>query len=92
VTTETGDDPVVEIKGTIDELRVLLGNIDDSSVVVEKQTEVVMEKPKKKRRKLSDWQRYIKNRSNHIKFKSGKRKGQLDLAKMSKAFKRGRKK
>ena len=83
---------MVEIKGTIDELRVLLGNIDDSSVVVEKQTEVVMEKPKKKRRKLSDWQRYIKNRSNHIKFKSGKRKGQLDLAKMSKAFKRGRKK
>jgi len=84
--------PVVEIKGTIDELRVLLGTLDDSSVIVEKQTEVVMEKPKKKRRKLSDWQRYIKNRSNHIKFKSGKRKGQLDLAKMSKAFKRGRNK
>jgi hypothetical protein len=83
---------VVEIKGTIDELRVLLGTLDDSSVIVEKQTEVVMEKPKKKRRKLSDWQRYIKNRSNHIKFKSGKRKGQLDLAKMSKAFKRGRNK
>ena len=83
---------MVEIKGTIDELRVLLGTLDDSSVIVEKQTEVVMEKPKKKRRKLSDWQRYIKNRSNHIKFKSGKRKGQLDLAKMSKAFKRGRNK
>jgi hypothetical protein len=83
---------VVEIKGTIDELRLLLGNLDDSSVVVEEQVEVVMEKPKKKRRRLSDWQRYIRNKSNHIKFKSGKRKGQLDLAKMSKAYKRGRKK
>lgn len=85
---------MVEIKGTIDELRLLLGNLDDSSIVVEEQTEVVMEKPKKKRskRKLSDWQRYIRNKSNHIKFKSGKRKGQLDLAKMSKAYKRGRKK
>lgn len=85
---------MVEIKGTIDELRLLLGNLDDSSIVVEEQTEVVMEKPKKKRskRKLSDWQRYIRNKSNHIKFKSGKRKGQLDLAKMSKVYKRGRKK
>jgi hypothetical protein len=85
---------MVEIKGSIDELRLLLGNLDSSNTVVEEQTKVVMEKPKKKRsrRKLSDWQRYIKNKSNHIKFKSGKRKGQLDLAKMSKAFKRGRKK
>jgi polynucleotide 5'-kinase involved in rRNA processing len=56
----------------------------------------VVEAPKKikerRKRRLSDWQRYIKNPKNHIKFKSGKRKGQLDLAKMSRAYKRGRKK
>jgi len=83
---------VVEIKGTIDELRILLGNLSDTAVTVTETVEEVKEVVKKKRRKLSDWQRYIKNRSNHIKFKSGKRKGQLDLAKMSKAFKRGRNK
>lgn len=92
MTTETGDDPVVEIKGTIDELRVLLGNITDTAVTVKETVEEVKEVVKKKRRKLSDWQRYIRNKSNHIKFKSGKRKGQLDLAKMSRAYKRGRKK
>lgn len=83
---------MVEIKGSIDELRVLLGNISDTAVTVKETVEEVKQTVKKKRRKLSDWQRYIRNKSNHIKFKSGKRKGQLDLAKMSKAYKRGRKK
>jgi len=83
---------MVEIKGTIDELRLLLGNLSDTATVVTETVDEVKEVVKKKRRKLSDWQRYIRNKSNHIKFKSGKRKGQLDLAKMSKAYKRGRKK
>ena len=49
---------------------------------------VTAAKPKKK---LNAWQRYIKNKKNHIKFKSGANKGKLDLKRMSKAFKRGRK-
>ncbi len=49
---------------------------------------VTAAKPKKK---LNAWQRYIKNKKNHIKFKSGPNKGKLDLKRMSKAFKRGRK-
>ncbi len=49
---------------------------------------VTAARPKKK---LNAWQRYIKNKKNHIKFKSGANKGKLDLKRMSKAFKRGRK-
>ena len=82
---------MVKIEGTLDELRRLLGTIDNTVDIVETKTEEVVAVPKKKRRKLNDWQRYIRNKSNHIKFKSGKRKGQLDLAKMSKAFKRRKK-
>ena len=52
--------------------------------------EEVQEMPKKAR-KLNSWQRYLKQKKNHIKFKSGKKKGQLNLKAMSKAFKRGRK-
>ena len=48
-------------------------------------------KKPRKPRKLSAWNRHVKNKKNHIKFKSGKRKGQLDLKKMSRAFKRSRK-
>jgi hypothetical protein len=46
---------------------------------------------RRKPRKLSAWNKHVKNKKNHIKFKSGKRKGQLDLKKMSRAFKRSRK-
>ncbi len=51
--------------------------------------DVMAVKPK---RKLNSWQRYIKVKKNQIKFKSGKNKGKLDLKKMSKAYKKGRKK
>ena len=46
---------------------------------------------RKKKRKLSAWNRYVKNEENHIKFKSGNNKGKLNLAAMAKAFKRGQK-
>ena len=38
----------------------------------------------KKRVKLSKWNRYVKNKKNHIRFKSGPNKGKLDLKKMAK--------
>lgn len=79
---------MVKIEGTLDELRRLLSTIDNTVSVVEAKAEEVVEVAKKKRRKLNDWQRYLRDKSNHIKFKSGKRKGQLDLAKMSRAFKK----
>lgn len=43
------------------------------------------------KRKLSKWQRYIKVKKNKIFFKSGKRKGQLNLKAMGKAYRRGNK-
>ena len=85
---------MVKIEGTLDELRALLGRVEsrvDAALETVEAVETVAKKTKKVRRKLNDWQRYLRDKSNHIKFKSGKRKGQLDLAAMSKKFKRGRK-
>lgn len=79
---------MVKIEGTLDELRELLGSAERSVRAVRDTTKKTKTVVKKTKRKLSAWQRYIKNRSNHIKFKSGPRKGRLDLAKMSRAFKR----
>ena len=59
---------------------------------VKSTTKKVAKAAKKTTRKLSGWQRYIKNKSNHIKFKRGDKKGRLDLKKMSAAFKRSGKK
>lgn len=44
-----------------------------------------------KKKKTTAWQRYIKKKSNHIKFKSGKMKGRLNLKAMSKAYKKSKK-
>ena len=46
---------------------------------------IMEEKPK---RKLSAWNKYVKNKKNHIKFKDGK----LNLKKMAVQFRKGRKK
>jgi len=49
------------------------------------QEELVSTKPK---RKLTPWNRYVKNKKNHIKMKNGK----LNLKKMAVQFRKGRKK
>lgn len=84
--------PLVRIEGTLDELRELLGSAERTVRAVRDTVTKTKKVAKKAGRKLSAWQRYIKNRSNHIKFKSGPKKGRLDLARMSKAYKRANKK
>jgi hypothetical protein len=83
--------PLIKIEGTLDELRALLGRAERTVTDVTETVKEVKSTAKKTRRKLSQWQRYIKNRANHIKFKRGPKKGRLDLAAMSKAFKRSKK-
>lgn len=56
------------------------------------QVETGVETVRKVTRTLSKWQRYMKVKKNQIKFKSGKRKGQLDLKRMGAAYRKGRKK
>ena len=41
-----------------------------------------------KKRKLSAWNKYVKNPRNHIKWKTGSRKGMLNLGVMATAFRR----
>ena len=83
---------MVKIEGTLDELRALLGRAERRVAVASETVKETKKVAKKTKRKLSEWQRYVRNKSNHIKFKRGPKKGRLDLAAMSKAFKRGSKK
>ena len=73
---------------TLGELLDLLRDVSESKRSVDTAVEKVKQTAKKTKRKLSKWQRYIKNSSNHIKFKRGPKKGRLDLKAMSKAYKR----
>lgn len=83
---------MVKIEGTLDELRALLGRAERTVTSASEAVKEIKTVTKKTKRKLSEWQRYVRNKSNHIKFKRGPKKGRLDLAAMSKAFKRRSKK
>ena len=82
---------LVKIEGTLDEIRELLGDVSGAIRTSRKAAQEVRKTVKKTARKLSAWQRYIKNRNNHIKHARGPRKGQLNLKKMSQQFKKTKK-
>ena len=85
---------LVKVEGTLAELRELFMEGAKSQAKREAKkagAQVVKSTVAKTKRKLSAWNKYVKNPKNHIKFKSGAKKGKLDLAKMSRAFKRRRK-
>ena len=82
---------LVRVEGTLDELRELFGDAKRTVRSVRSASKEVAKTTQKVKRKLSAWQRYIANSKNHIKFKSGARKGRLDLKKMSRAFKKTKK-
>lgn len=66
------------------------GNVQDVEQVVA--PEISSRSKVKKRVKLSKWNRYVKNKKNHIRYKSGKNKGKLNLSAMAKKGGFGRKK
>lgn len=87
---------MVKVEGTLAELRELF--VEGAKSEARKQAkkaggEVVKRAVSTtKKRTKSAWQRYIGQKKNQIKYKSGPRKGRLDLQKMSRAYKRSRKK
>lgn len=64
------------------------GNVTDVQEAVEMPTRARDPKP----RSLSKWNRYVKQKKNHIRFKSGPNKGKLNLKAMAKKGGFGRKK
>lgn len=82
---------MVEVRGTLDELRALFAQefIKESKRQVKK---AGTKTAKAVGRKLSKWQRYMKVKANQIRFKSGKRKGMLNLKAMGVRYRKGNKK
>lgn len=63
------------------------GNVRDVQEVVRSETMAMEKKPVKK----TAWHRYIKQKKNQIRFKSGKMKGRLNLKSMARAYKKSKK-
>ena len=82
---------LVKVEGTLEELRELFveGAKKEARKVARKAGAEVVKSGVK--RTKSAWQRYMANKKKQIKFKSGKRKGRLDLKRMGAAFRREQK-
>ena len=83
---------MVKVEGTLEELRDLFveGAKKEARKVAKKAGADVVKSGVK--RTKSAWQRYMANKKKQIKFKSGKRKGRLDLKRMGAAFRREQRK
>jgi hypothetical protein len=66
-----------------------LDKVDQVLVAADDEAERILTPEKKKaKRKLNSWQRYVKSNSKKFKYKSGKKKGQVNFKSMSRAFKK----
>ena len=81
---------MVKVEGTLAELEELFGSLKRTVRTGRETARVAKKAVKTTTRKLSQWQRYIKKKSNQIKFKRGPKKGLLDMKAMSRAFKRSK--
>ena len=79
---------MVKIEGTLAEIRDLF--LDEVKKEVKSQAKKAGKSVVKSgvKRVKSKWQKYMAKKSNQIKFKSGSKKGRLDLAKMGRAYRK----
>ena len=83
---------MVKVEGTLEELRELFveGAKKEAKRQAKKAGADVVKSTVK--RTKSAWQKYMANPKKQIRFKTGKRKGRLDLKRMSTAYKREQRK
>ena len=83
---------LVKVEGTLEELRDLFvegAKREARSQAKKAGAQVVKSAVKStKKRTKSAWQKYMGQKKNQIKFKSGTRKGRLDLKRMSREFRK----
>ena len=82
---------MVKVEGTLEELRELFveGAKKEARKVAKKAGAEVVKSGVK--RTKSAWQRYMANKKKQIRFKTGKRKGRLDLKRMAAAYRKEQK-
>ena len=81
---------MVKVEGTLEEMYELFG---DARQMVKSTKQAVLSGKKvasKVKRPLNSWQKFVKTKSSNYKYKSGSKKGQINLKAMSRDFKKTR--
>jgi DNA polymerase elongation subunit (family B) len=82
---------MVKVEGTLEEMYELFGDARQMVKSAKKTVRSAKKVASKVKRPLNSWQKYVKANSNKFKYKSGTKKGQINLKAMSRAFKKTRK-
>jgi len=82
---------MVKVEGTLEEMYELFGDARQMVKSAKKSVRSAKKVATKVKRPLNAWQKYVKTNSNKFKYKSGAKKGQINLKAMSRAFKKTRK-
>jgi len=82
---------MVKVEGTLEEMYELFGDARQMVKSVKRSVASGKKVVTKAKRPLNAWQKYVKANSKKFKYKSGAKKGQINLKAMSRAFKKTRK-
>ena len=79
---------MVKVEGTLDEMYELFGEARKAVRSTKRAVASTRKVARKVKRPLNAWQKYVKANSKKFKYKSGTKKGQVNLKAMSRAFKK----
>ena len=79
---------MVKVEGTLDEMYELFGEARKAVRSGKRAVASTRKVARKVKRPLNAWQKYVKANSKKFKYKSGSKKGQVNLKAMSRAFKK----
>ena len=82
---------MVKVEGTLEEMYELFGDARQMVKSAKQSVQSAKKVGAKVKRPLNAWQKYVKANSKKFKYKSGSKKGQINLKAMSRAFKKTRK-
>ena len=82
---------MVKVEGTLDEMYELFGEARRTVRSTKQAIRSGRKVAKKVKRPLNAWQKYVKANNKKFRYKSGAKKGQVNLKAMSRAFKKTRK-
>jgi len=81
---------MVKVEGTLEEMYELFGEARKTVRSAKRSVQSAKKVARRAKRPLNAWQKYVKANSKKFKYKSGAKKGQINLKAMSRAFKKRR--
>lgn len=81
---------MVKVEGTLEEMYELFGDARQMVKDTKRAVRSTKKVASKVKRPLNSWQKFVKAKSSNYKYKTGSKKGQINLKAMSRDFKKTR--